>query len=88
MLVTVEQLEVGDEILIPCQVDFKRLRIERKPVITPEGYWKNVRCAIRNESIGTQNRYSNYNCSNEQYNDIIHMDLAYRRMWLIKKGQP
>jgi len=88
MLVTIDQLGPGDEILIPCQVDFKRLKVERMPSKNKEGVWKNVKCAIRNDSVGTTHDWANYNCQEGEYNDHIYMELHHRRMWLIKKGKP
>lgn len=86
MLVTIKDLEIGDEILIPCQVDFKRLRVERTPSLSTNNItYKALKCAIRNDNLNE--KWSAYNCVNEEYNDTININLNYRRIWLIKKGK-
>jgi hypothetical protein len=56
-LVEIEDLEVGDEILISCQSYFKYLRILRKPALGKKKHWrtgkqlyKAVKCSTRRET--------------------------------------
>jgi len=53
-LVEIEDLEVGDEIAIACQANFKYLRILRKPTLGTKKHWttgnplyKSVKCSTR-----------------------------------------
>jgi len=53
-LVEIEDLEVGDEIIISCQSYFKYLRILRKPALGTKTHWntgkplyKSVKCSTR-----------------------------------------
>lgn len=89
MLIEIKDLEIGDEILIPCQVDFKRLRVERKPVLRAQTTWnggyKAIKCAVRNNNLN--GNYSQYDCTNEDYNDTMNIDLNGRRIWLIKRKE-
>jgi len=91
MLVKIEDLKKGDEILVPCQVDFKHLKLLRTPVLRPDkpnswrtGY-KNVQCSICNRKSG--GNYSNYVCTGDvkDHNDKISFDLNYRSIWLISR---
>lgn len=85
MFVTIDELEKGDEILIPCQVNFKRLKLAVTPSKNKEGNWKNVKCHVRNDNINGS--YSKYNAKNPEYNDFIYSDLHYREIWMIKKAE-
>jgi hypothetical protein len=91
MLVKLEELEIGDEILIPCQVDFKRLKLLKKPVLRPagwnEGSYKAVQCEIYN--INKDKRAGNWNAYSpeDKYNDKVSIDLNCRHIWLIKKAE-
>lgn len=85
MIIGIEDIKIGDEILVPCQVDFKRLKVERLPSKNKDGGWKKVKCAVRNDSIGSPGYWATYNCLSDDYNDSIYMDLHYRRIWLIKR---
>jgi hypothetical protein len=62
-IVKIEELEVGDEIIISCQSYFKYLRILRKPAVGKKTHWntggalyKSVKCStIR---VTTQRSYT------------------------------
>lgn len=64
-LIEIQDLEVGDEILISCQSFFKYLRILEKPRFSKKLHWrtnqplyKAVRCSAR--KITTTKVYNNY----------------------------
>jgi len=64
-LVEIQELEVGDEVIISCQSHFKYLRILRKPMVGTKTHWKtgatlykSVKCStIR---ISTPRQYKDY----------------------------
>lgn len=86
MEIKIEELQVGDEVLICCQTTFKRLRIKVAPSKNKDGHWKKVKCDIRNENVGNTNGYwAAYNFKNTDYNDVFNADLTYRDMWLINR---
>ncbi len=65
-LVEIEELEVGDEIIISCQSHFKYLRILRKPMVGTKTHWntgvplyKSVKCSTIRTSKARQ--YTDYN---------------------------
>ena len=87
MLVEIKDLEVGDIVLTPCQVDFKRLKVLKQPTKNAQGYWKRVKCGIYNHTVNDKNRWASYDCEKEEFNDTISMDLSYRKLWLIKKEE-
>lgn len=84
MIVTIDTLDIGDEILCSSLNTFKRLKLIRKPVKNKDGYWKSVKCKIRNNNL--DKKYSAFDCTNEEYNDTISIDIAYKTIWLIKKA--
>ena len=65
-LVEIQDLEVGDEIIISCQSYFKYLRILRKPMMGTKTHWstgstlyKSVKCSTIRTS--TPRQYKDYN---------------------------
>ena len=58
-IITIEELEIGDEILISCQSYFKYLKVLVKPKLskikkhwnTKQPLYANVRCSTRKETI-------------------------------------
>ena len=88
MEIKIEDLKIGDEILICCQTAFKRLRVKTLPTKNKDGYWKRIKFDIRNENIvnkGKPGAWANYNFSNPDYNDTFSMDLSGRDIWLINR---
>jgi hypothetical protein len=83
MNIEIEDLQVGDEILICCQTSFKRLRLINKPSLNKDGYWKRVKCDIRNDNVGGE--WVSYNFKNTDYNDTTYIDLRGRDIWLINR---
>lgn len=48
MLIKPEDLKIGDEILVPCLLTFKKLRIKRLPLKDKNGKWKSCTMEIYN----------------------------------------
>lgn len=85
MIVEIQDLQVGDEILICCQTTFKRLRVRKAPEKDKSGNWKRVSCDIRNDSKGIPGYWASYNFKNPEYNDVFRVRLDWRDMWLIDR---
>ena len=60
-LITIEELEMGDEILLSCQAHFKYLKVLSKPMIsktrahwnTKQPLYANVRCSTKQDIVVT-----------------------------------
>jgi hypothetical protein len=79
MLVKIETLEKGDEVLIAANAEFRRLRLTRTPKVNPKRQWgrySTVMCDILDAGD-----LSNYDVIRTMY-----QDLNYRQIWLIKKA--
>jgi hypothetical protein len=85
MLTRVADLEIGDEIIVPSMNDFKYLKILQMPRLDSRGYYKKVKCSIRNEEKGTK-RWADYRCTALNHNDTIYMDLECKQIWMVKKN--
>jgi len=95
-LVEIEELEVGDEILISCQSYFKYLRILSKPSFNKHGYYKAVKCSSNRTTTTRQwTRYngsiSSYNVHEWQFgpdnhNTIQYLYLTGRQLLLINRN--
>lgn len=82
MFVKIEDLQVGDEILVPSLMEFKRLRVKRLPKLNKQGYYSGMAMDIWNDNInGT---YVQYNSKEEGYNDTFRFCFD-RQMWLISR---
>jgi hypothetical protein len=80
MMVNIETLDVGDEILIPLLGCFRRLIIKRpikKSTKRQWGTYSSVKCEILD-----QNNLDDYTVLEERF-----QDLNYKEIWLIKKGK-
>lgn len=98
MRVSIEQLEVGDEIIISSYSQLKYLRILKKPEKsktkkhwkTEEFVWRDVKCAINKKKVehpyNSEIEYYRYDCDPEDLNTTIYKDLTGRDIWLVKKG--
>jgi hypothetical protein len=71
-IVEIQELEVGDEIIISCQSHFKYLRILRKPMVGTKTHWntgvplyKSVKCSTIRTSKARQ--YTDYNGNVKTY---------------------
>jgi len=65
-IVEIQELEVGDEVIISCQSHFKYLRILKKPMMSTKTHWKtgatlykSVKCSTIRTS--TPRQYKDYN---------------------------
>lgn len=95
MLVTVDQLEVGDEFIVPCMSDLRYYRLVR-PVQPKKGnptsyrgqtLYKAAKCSCRLDDVKYANWTSKqYVCSPDQHNTEKFVDLNYKNIWLIKKA--
>jgi len=100
-IVKIEDLDVGDEIVISCQSYFKYLKVLVKPSLGKKTHWstgallyKSVKCSTRRESISKS--YSRYGQTHtyldntwivtpEDHNFTQYIDLAYRQILLVNK---
>jgi len=58
-IVKVDELKIGDEIIIPCQSFFKYLRVLKNPEKNSKtGWYKSVKCSGRRDSLTTS--FTNY----------------------------
>jgi len=65
-VIEIQDLEVGDEIMISCQAHFKYLRVVRAPRLskikvhwsTKQPMYENVRCTTRQELVTTTNTWN------------------------------
>jgi hypothetical protein len=102
-LIELKDLEAGDEVLISCQSYFKYLRILRKPAVGVKKHWstgaplyKSVKCSTRREEK-TYTYHHNGNpytrtkkewgFGSEDHNYNQYVDLEYRQIILVKKGE-
>jgi len=100
-IVKVEDLEVGDEILISCQSYFKYLKVLVKPSLGKKTHWstgaplyKSVKCSTRRDSVSksyvrngqTYTYFDNtWVVTPEDHNFIQHIDLGYRQILLVNR---
>lgn len=97
MLITVEQVEEGDELIIPSMSNLKYVKVLKKPVLrakprmwesTPTGY-KATKVSIYNSNIN--GKYNAYRCNSnvDEHNDTMFINLSYTQLWLVKRdGKP
>lgn len=101
-IINIEDLEVGDEILISCQAYFKYLKVLVKPALGTRTHWntgkplyKSVKVSTRRDSVsrsyvrnGQTYTYNEHKwvVTPDDHNFIQHIDLAYRQLLLIKKN--
>jgi hypothetical protein len=101
-LVKIEELEVGDEVVISCQSYFKYLRILRKPMISTKTHWrtgnplyKSVKCSTNRsvKDVGGTFKGTPYTriektwvFGPEDHNYTQYVDLEFRQTILVKKN--
>ena len=92
--VKIEELEIGDEIVIASQAYFKYLRVLSKPKLGPHTHWKtkqllykNVKCSGRRELVPQANgfSYQTWIFSPEDHNIVQYIDLEYRQVLLVNR---
>lgn len=102
-LIEIEDLQVGDEIIIACQACIKYLRVLDKPRIGKRLHWSTkqplysaVRCSTKQEvvtstSIWNGKTYTrtekHWRVTPDDHNVKISQDLNNRQMWLVKREQ-
>lgn len=96
-LVEIQDLEVGDEIIISCQSHFKYLRILRKPAVGKKTQYKSVKCSTIRTS--TPRQYKDYNGNvttyyihkwgwgSDDHNYNCYVDLEGRQIVLVKQNE-
>ena len=93
--VKIEELEVGDEIILSCQGYFKYLRVLVKPHIgnkvhyyTKKPLYKSVKCSTRRDVTMLVNGYERkeWIFSPEDHNHVQYIVLQGRKMILVKKN--
>jgi hypothetical protein len=100
-LVKVEDLNVGDEIIISCQSCFKYLRILRKPMVSKKKHWRTgatiyklVKCSIRRETkpyyylhngVTHTREYKDWGFGPEDHNYEHYVNLNDRNIILVNK---
>ena len=101
-LITIEELEVGDEILISCQSYFKYLRILRKPSLSNrkkyggDGFaYNTVKCSSNKTSEEKTYTYGKtvrkyvvhtWQITPDDHNSVQYLDLSSRQLLLVKKN--
>jgi len=101
-LITIEELEVGDEILISCQSYFKYLRILRKPTLSnkkkyasDDFAYNSVKCSTNRKSEEKTYTYGKvtktysthtWEITPEDHNIVQYLDLSNRQILLVKKN--
>jgi hypothetical protein len=97
-IVKVEELEKGDEILIPSVSKFKYLRVLTEPKVSTKKHWgdpnkvlyKSVKCSTAEETYKMVYGSNTYACKRwalraEDHNRIIYQNLNDNDILLIKK---
>jgi hypothetical protein len=103
MLVKVEDLIVGDEIIVPSGSSLRYYKILRTPKLSKSqpGYrntvrYAAVRCSTKTKTTtktsvyGTNtytNTYTEYECTPFEHNTEKSVDLNYKSIWLVKEGK-
>lgn len=92
--VKIEELEIGDEIVIASQADFKYLRVLVKPRTgnkvhhyTKKPLYKAVKCSGRRDLIRHPNgfSYQKWIFSPEDHNFTQYINLEYRQILLVNR---
>lgn len=96
MIIEVEDLQIGDEIIISNFSELKYLKVLKTPTKSKQKHWKtgitlysNVKCSefkTQNKmNQFTENLYSKFNSNITEHNSVIYKDLNGRDIWLVKK---
>jgi len=93
MLIKVEDLKEGDEIIISSHANLKYLKVLRTPQTGKHTHWKTgaplykaVKCSI-NQQVHTGVGYSfkSFVCTPDDHNGVFYKDLNDRDIWLVKR---
>ena len=98
-IIKVEELEKGDEIMIPSSSQFKYLRVLTEPKVSSKKHWgdpnrvlyKSVKCSTAEESYQITYNTRTYDRKRwalraEDHNRIIYQNLNYSDILLVKKS--
>lgn len=101
-IIKIEELEIGDEILIPKNSDFIFAKVIRKPQRSKATYrwrpsvdrWKSVKCIVKKReekfTWGNSNQYSRtitrYVCDGD-YNAEKSLNLNFKSIWLVRREE-
>ena len=98
--IKIEDVQVGDELLIGSSSGLKYIRIlrplklARKPNWRGDAVYSKVKCSWREDVEqytipGRNYTYNFFYCSltPENHNKETYVDLNYKKLWLIKKGR-
>ena len=99
MLITIEELQIGDEIIVAGGT-MKYFKVLKLPKLSTAKSWRgkkytSVKCSTRKDKV--INTYTNYAgnprtyeriefiVSAEDHNTTQYVDLNYRSIWLVKR---
>jgi len=92
-IIKIEELEVGDEIIIPSNGSLRYFRILRKPTINPKTTrYGAVKCStkerIRNAGSKWQRTVTDYtyHCTAEDHNAEMSVNLCWKTIWLVRRA--
>lgn len=91
--IKVEDLQIGDEILIPSNANFKYLRVLKAPVLNKgKNYWgrvwyKSIRCSGRRELVKNKNgfEYLEWIFTPNDHNVKINVNLNFTQILLLNR---
>ena len=91
-LIKVNELEVGDEIIISSYSNLKYLKVLKLPKIKTNhwrDYYTNVKCSIKQEhhisKWGKQTNVNFFETDTSKHNSIIYKNLNNRHILLVKR---
>ena len=96
-IIKIEELEVGDEIIVPSNGKLRYWKLLRKPTINPKtGRQRAVKCStnltrevrtFNSPSRGPQTyNVDSYICTPDNHNFEKSVDLRWRDLWLVKRA--
>lgn len=93
MLVKIEDLQVGDEIIISWYADLIYLKVLQSPKKNKQGHWKSVKCSTSKNTYtypnGVSYSYKVFEADISLHNTEMYQDLNGRGIWLVKRnGKP
>ena len=91
--ITIEDLHVGDEIVVSRYSDLVYLKVLVPPCKNKDGYWKSVKCSVHVDEITHKSSYGYkdwitkvYRCSPpSDHNHTRYYNLRGRTLWLVKR---
>ena len=91
-LIKVDELEIGDEIIISSYSNLKYLKVMKLPMLKSSNwrsYYTNVKCSIKQEhhisKMGKQTNVNFFETDTSKHNSIIYQDLNNRHILLVKR---